>query len=713
MKKRLLFLVLPFLFGFQVFCQNVINIDSLSNQPPPVLSSAGDQSVFVNLHAESKKANTAKIYWNTINNAKSIEIKYKLKLKKNDPWQYVKDIDPTATSYELTDLKGGKEYEWRIGAVMGEKPNGDPDVTWSDGKKVTTESSYGFWDVLLLIGSLGLFIYGMKIMSDGIQKAAGEGLRKILSGMTSNRLFGIATGILITSIIQSSSATTVMTVGFVNAGLLSLREAMGVIMGANIGTTVTAWIVAILGFKVKITSIAIICIGICFPLLFVKNNRLKNLAEFVIGFGILFIGLEFLKDAVPTIDGSNAAFNNIQSLASHGFLSVLLFVGIGTLLTIVIQSSSATMAITLTFLSQGWIDFNTAAAMVLGENIGTTITANLAALVGNVHAKRAAVFHTIFNLIGVFWMLIIFYQFTKTLDWAIGKSDSNWVSVFYNGNNADLIEASHKNATIALALYHTTFNILNTLLLVWFVSPMERFVTNIVKSKGDDDEEFKLQYLRAGLVDTPELSIRNTQRILESFAKLIDKMGNNLQALFFEKTPNESNIIERLYQREELTDQIELEILSFVARMSESEISKETSNDLMHIVSVANELETVGDIFYSITKQYERFKDQKIKLPTEVKREMEEMLELVLKAIKLLRNNLKDEVSKVDLAPAIQLEEEIDALKKHAIKTHYKQLEKGIYSPKSGVMFIEFINSCEEVGDHLLKGQRSLQNFKK
>jgi phosphate:Na+ symporter len=330
---------------------------------------------------------------------------------------------------------------------------------------------YGLTEILQLFGALGLFLFGMKVMSDALMNLAGDRMRNILATMTSNRFFGILTGFFITSVIQSSSATTLMVVSFSNASLLTLTESISVIMGANIGTTITAWLITILGFKVSMSAIALPLVGFGFSFTFSKKENLKNWGIFIIGFAVLFIGLQFLKDAVPDIKNNPEILEFLSRYTDLGFWSVLLFLFIGTLLTVIIQSSSATMALTLVMTAQGWIPFELAAAMVLGENIGTTITANLAAIVANFHAKRTARAHLLFNIIGVIWLLIVFYPFMKLINWLVLKtgSDSPYV-------NAAAIP-------VAISLFHTIFNITNTFLLVWFIKPISKMVEKMVPEK--------------------------------------------------------------------------------------------------------------------------------------------------------------------------------------------------------------------------------------
>jgi len=356
--------------------------------------------------------------------------------------------------------------------------------------------SYGFYDILQLFGALGLFLFGMKVMSDALMDLAGNKMRKILATMTSNKFLGVLTGFFITSIIQSSSATTLMVVSFANASLLTLVESISVIMGANIGTTITAWLITILGFKVSMSAIALPLVGLGFAFTFAKKENLKNWGGFIIGFAILFIGLQFLKDAVPDIKQNPEILEFLKRYTDLGFWSVLLFLAIGTLLTIIIQSSSATMALTLIMTAQGWIPFPLAAAMVLGENIGTTVTANLAAIIANFHAKRTARAHLIFNIIGVIWVLVLFYPFLRLIEWLVGFTGS------------DSPYASAAAIPVALSLFHTTFNITNTFALVWFIKPIAKIVERIVPAKIETEKEIdEPKYLTKEVLKYPETVI--------------------------------------------------------------------------------------------------------------------------------------------------------------------------------------------------------------
>ena len=375
---------------------------------------------------------------------------------------------------------------------------------------------YGIGDILTLLGSLALFLYGMKVMSDALMKVAGDRMRTILASMTSNRLFAVFTGFLITSVIQSSSATTLMVVSFANASLLTLMESIGVIMGANIGTTVTAWLITILGFKVSMSAVALPLVGLGFLLTFSDQKKRRYWGNFIIGFAVLFIGLQFLKDSVPDIGNNPAALEFLARYTEMGFPSVLLFLFIGTVLTVVIQSSSATMALTLVMCNEGWIPFDMATAMVLGENIGTTITANLAALVANYQARRTARAHLIFNLMGVIWMCLLFVPFLNGIDWFVTR----------NGGASPFVEATA--IPVALSIFHTTFNLTNTFLLIWLIPLIASVVERLVPAKVDVEKEIdQPMYLSDAALRYPQTGIA---ALYKESVRLFDKSAYKVLA---------------------------------------------------------------------------------------------------------------------------------------------------------------------------------------
>jgi len=566
--------------------------------------------------------------------------------------------------------------------------------------------SYTFFDFLQLVGSLGIFIYGMKIFSDGLQKVAGGKLRAILKGMTTTRIRGILTGFGATTITQSSTTTTVMVVSFVNAGLITFVESTGVIMGANIGTTVTAWMVSIFGFKMEITPIAVMLIGIFFPFIFFGREKLRSLAEAMIGFGILFIGLEFIKNAVPDIAENPEMFVFLDGLTGFGFGSILIFVVAGTLLTLMTQSSSAATAITLVMLFQGWIDFPIAAAMILGENIGTTVTANIAALIGNVHAKRAARFHFVFNVFGVLWMLALINPFLHGID---------AIMQFFSPETGSILigtETNRANATLALSLFHTTFNVLNVFLLFAFVPRIVQLVERFQKDKFDSDSKFRLKYISAGVMSSEELSLTQAAKEIELFAKLIEKMHFSFEGLFFRKQNKHEKFLKKIKKREEITDKIELEIAEYLTRMSGNKLSEHGTRRVRAMHEMINDLERIGDIYFQMSKTFEDMVNDDIKLPQGAKKEIGKLLDLTLDSIQNVRKNLIKDTGSVDLVEAIKIENKINNLRDDLMESHFKRLEAKEYSNKAGFIYLDFISRLEKVGDHLFNINEALAGKK-
>ena len=552
---------------------------------------------------------------------------------------------------------------------------------------------FGIIELLTLIGALGFFIYGMKVMSDGIQKVAGSKMRSILSKMTSNRFLGITTGFILTALLQSSSATTVMIVSFVNAGLLSLVESIGVIMGANIGTTVTAWLISLLGFKVKIASIALPIIAIGFPMMFSSKSNIKSWAEVLIGFALLFMGLDALKESVPNLKENSEFLSFLSSYADMGTISLLIFIGVGTILTLVVQSSSAAMALTLVMCYEGYIPFDLAAAMVLGENIGTTITANLAALVGNVHAKRAARAHFIFNIFGVIWMIFAFQFFINSID-------------SYMISNMDLSPVSSVGESVAvpigLSIFHTTFNILNVLLLVWFVPLISRTVIRMQPSKGETDEEFHLEHIGGGLMQTAELSVLEAQKEVIKFGEITSRLHNMIPELIQETDNRKFNkLMERIKKYEDITDRMEVEIADYLAKAAQGEMSDSASFKVRSMISIINDMERIGDICYQMSISIERKKERKAEFTPESKKSIEGLLSEVQKALDIMNNNLNSKYSQVTLTEANNAEININNMRNKLRKEYFQKIEKGEMPIQTGMIYNNLIHSLEKVGDHI------------
>lgn len=559
---------------------------------------------------------------------------------------------------------------------------------------------FGFFELLNLLGALGFFIYGMKVMSEGIQKVAGTKMRQILRSMTSNRFKGVLTGFALTSLVQSSSATTVLVVSFVNAGLLSLVESVGVIMGANIGTTITAWLISIIGFKVKIATYALPIIAIGFPLMFVNKSKLKSWAEVLIGFALLFIGLSYLKEAVPDLRSNPEILAFLSNYTDLGFLSTLIFVGIGTLLTVVVQSSSAAMALTLVMANNGWIEFDLAAAMVLGENIGTTITANLAALVANIHAKRAAAAHFIFNTFGVIWILIMMPFFLDAID--------NYMV----SNNGLSPYSNAESIPIALSIFHTSFNIINTLLLVGFVGFIAKTVTRMIPSKGED-EDFHLSYIGTGMMDTAELSLEEATKETAKFGEITSRMSGYLRELITtEKPKKQKKMLSKIKKYEEITDRIEDEVTKYLMSVSEGSLSNESTRKVAHLLSIANDLERIADIIYQISRDLEKFYEGDIIFNSEQKEGILKMIDAIDEAFEVMNENLNSDYNAVSIELASEKEQAINTLKKKLLKKYIKRIENNMYNINSDSVYKDIFHACEKVGDHIINVSEAITGEK-
>jgi len=527
-------------------------------------------------------------------------------------------------------------------------------------------------------------------MSESLQKVAGSKLRNILAAMTSSRIKGVFTGILITAIIQSSSATTVMVVSFVNAGLLSLVESIGVIMGANIGTTITAWIISILGFKVSMSALSLPLIGLSVPLLFSKINRRRSIGEIMVGFALIFMGLEFMKGSVPNINSNPEVLSFLSNYTDLGIWSYFIFLAIGTLLTVIIQSSSATMALTLVMASNGWIGFDTAAALVLGENIGTTITANIAASVANVSAKRAARAHLIFNSFGVIWMTICFPIFLKGVEWMVMELGSE--SPF----------ESTLSLPIALSLFHTTFNLINVSLLIWFVPLIQKTVTKLVQSR-EDEEEFNLKYINTGLLSTAELSLLQAKNEIVSYSNHVSKMFNITRKQLYEtKDSKFDKRVEKLAKYEDVSNKIELEIANYLTLISEGELSEEGSRRIKGYLNIIDNLESVSDCAFNLSRTFVRKKNEKAWFPQELRTNIEAMFELVELAMKNMLDMIAKHPHEVELKLANNLEKKINAFRNELRKNHLDNIEqKKDYKYMAGVIYSDLFSESEKMGDYI------------
>ena len=525
---------------------------------------------------------------------------------------------------------------------------------------------YSFYDFLKLLGSLALFLYGMKIMSEGLQKFAGDRLRSILTAMTTNRVTGVLTGMLITALIQSSSATTVMVVSFVNAGLLTLSQSIGVIMGANIGTTVTAWIISALGFKVDISAMSLPLLAVGIPLLFSQKSTRKSVGEFIFGFAFLFMGLNLLKTNAPDLSANPDMLAFVQNYTDMGYFSVLLFVLIGTILTMIVQASAATMAITLIMCANGWISFELGAALVLGENIGTTITANLAALTANTQARRAAMAHLMFNVFGVIWVLLLFEPFLSMVDWII--------SDFMNINEAGGVAVSFK-----LSAFHTCFNVCNVLILIWFIKPIEKTVCKLLPQK-EQEEEYRLQFITGGML---------------SFRMVTDLLHTDDETAF-------NKLFSRIEKYENISDNMEVEIANYLNQVSEGRLSSESKLQIRGMLREVTEIESIGDSCYNLARTINRKRRGSEDFTQGQYEHIHEMFHLTDEALKQMIALVEDVHHSEDVNKSFNIETEINNYRNRLKNQNVIDVNDKKYDYQMGVHYMDLITECEKLGDYVV-----------
>ena len=548
---------------------------------------------------------------------------------------------------------------------------------------------YSFYDFLKLIGSLGLFLYGMKIMSEGLQKVAGDRLRSILTAMTTNRVTGVLTGVLITALIQSSSATTVMVVSFVNAGLLTLAESISVIMGANIGTTVTAWIISIFGFKVDLAAFALPLRAIALPLIFSGKSNRKSIGEFIFGFSFLFMGLSYLKANAPDLNANPEMLAFVQNYTDMGFFSILLFLFIGTILTMIVQASAATMAITLIMCANGWISLELGAALVLGENIGTTITANLAALTANTQAKRAALAHFVFNVFGVIWVLIIFHPFMELVNWV--------VDTFFQSNNPE-VAISYK-----LSAFHSIFNICNVCILIWGVKLIERTVCALIRPK-EEDEEPRLRFITGGMLSTAELSILQARKEIHLFAERTHRMFGMVQDLMHtEKDDDFNKLFSRVEKYENISDNMELEIANYLNQVSEGRLSSESKLQIRAMLREVTEIESIGDSCYNLARTINRKRQTNQDFTEKQYEHIHFMMKLTDDALaQMIVVVEKPEHQSIDINKSFNIENEINNYRNQLKNQNILDVNNKEYDYQMGVYYMDIIAECEKLGDYVV-----------
>lgn len=589
---------------------------------------------------------------------------------------------------------------------------------------------YSLLDFLCLIGSVCLFLYGMKVMSEGLQKAAGDRLRNILSVMTRNRFTGLMTGMGITALIQSSSASTVMVVSFVNAGLMTLAQSMAVIMGANVGTTFTAWIIALFGFKVNISLFILPLIGLSVPLLFSSKSRTKSIGEFLVGFSFLFMGLDMISEYVPDLQSNPEMFAALRQYASMGIGSVVIFLMVGLIVTALIQSSAAMFAIVLIMCSKGWITYELACAVVLGSNIGTTVTPLLASMSGNVAAKRTAMGHLLFNVLGTIWCLIIFIPFAKFNCWLtefIGQGNPDDLYTFVNNlqtndpaayNNLftnTTLDAESSSAKIAymqnsvsfgLSIFHTSFNIVNVFIMIWFTNLYVKIVEKLIPSKHKEEEEFSLKFISSGILSASELNIAQAEKEMAVYAERVGRMILMAQDLIHTDPASEkfNTLLSRIDKYEDISDRMEIEIANYLNRCAQGRLSDQGKLRIAAMLNIISEIESIADCCYGVGKIMTRKIDAGVKFNKEIDDNIDLLYKYVKEAMKMMVKMLDDieNVSEREIISSYNKEREINNIRNNLRSQNVPNINAGHYEYQAGIYYMDIISDLEKTGDYII-----------
>ena len=596
--------------------------------------------------------------------------------------------------------------------------------------------SYTLLDFLCLLGAVGLFLYGMKVMSEGLQKAAGDRLRNILSAMTRNRFTGTLTGFSITALIQSSSASTVMVVSFVNAGLMTLAQSMAVIMGANVGTTFTAWVIALFGFKVNISAFVLPLIGLSVPLLFSKKSRTKSIGEFMVGFSFLFMGLDLISQYVPDLQQNPEMFAFLQQYTQMGFGSVVIFLLVGVILTMVIQSSAATFAITLIMCSKGWIDFNLACAIVLGSNIGTTITPILASMSGNVAAKRTAMGHLLFNLLGCAWVLCVFNPFIELNTWiteSLGQGNPDALAEYVNYLQAHdsavydnmfntlpsdhplygrvtaaqhTIESMQFSVSFGLSMFHTVFNLINLSIMIWFTKLYVRIVEYLVPTKHKEDEEFQLKFISGGLLNASELNIAQAEKEIAVYGERVERMIDMAKRLVHTKSETQdfTELYSRLEKYEDISDRMEIEIAHYLNRCAEGRLSNEGKLKIASMLRIVSEIESIADCCMGAGKIMVRKTQSRAEFTEEIYENIDTMFGYVKDAMLNMLHLLHDieHAREPEIIASYNKEREINNYRNQLRTSNIENINARRYEYQAGIYYMDLVSDLEKTGDYII-----------
>lgn len=571
--------------------------------------------------------------------------------------------------------------------------------------------NYSFLDFLTLIGGVGLFLYGMKVMSEGLQKIAGDRMRSVLSAMTRNRFMGVLTGIVITVLMQSSSASTVMVVSFVNAGLMSLAQSVGVIFGANVGTTFTSWIIAVLGVKVDISAFVMPIVAISIPLMFSSKSRYKSLSEFMIGFALLFMGLGLINDNVPELSPEQLEF--LAGYSSMGFLSVLLFVFVGAAITMVIQSSAATFAIVMVMAVKGWIPFEMACAIVLGSNIGTTITPILASFGANLTAKKAALAHFMFNFFGSIWTVVLYYPFCALIVWvtkAMGQGDPTLPMAEFANPEQYAVAVS-----FGMSIFHTVFNLINLCVMIWIPGVYVKVCNTLIRSKNKDEEDFQLKFISRGLLHASELNIMQAQRESVVYAERVKRMIGMAQTLVHTKNGTEefNKLYTRIEKYEDISDRMEIEIANYLNKVMDSRLSYEGKLRVSGILNIVSEIESVADSCFNVAKTLVRKEEAHAHFTEGIYKNIDTMFKYVEEAMENMIEVLKDvdNVHENVIMRSYNKEHEINNYRNLLRTENLESINQKEYNYQSGIFYMDIVSEAEKVGDYIVNVVEAVEHM--
>jgi phosphate:Na+ symporter len=693
---RLAFIFLVCSFFTNVNALSIEYTDTLTKDeylPQKEFSSAD----FVNISAIPKEnaftINWSIAYdfiWSLTKENSTVIIRYSKKndLRTSTKWQEITNIPLFTTHYVIDELTDNTEYIYAVGV------QNDDQIAWSKNHAIRTKLSWGWFKFIVLIGSLGLFTYGMKVMSEGLQQTLGSKLRNQLGSITSNQFKSILTGFSITAITQSIMASIVMVVSFVNTGLLTLRQSTGVMLGASIGTAVTVWFINLLAFEIDLSAYALFILAFSAPFLFFGKKRWKPWVNTIFGFVFLIMGLGFMVTNMPENSTEIPYFEQLLSYKEIPVVGILLFVGIGVLISVFLQSTVASIALTMALVYTSILPFDVAIALILGANIGTSINVELTSLAGNVHAKRSARIHTLFNVIGLFWALLLFPFILEGVKWFM--MNIGW------GNP---IENSAEHGNTGLAIFYTVFNLLNTLLLVWLIPQLIKIAEKTVKSKGASDEVFHLEFIASGILNTADLSILEAKKEIAKFGILTERMSKMTCSLLFEKNPKQfEKTLNRIEKYEDITDKIEIEVVKYLNKLSEGDLTLQTATRIRGMNSMVNDLERIGDIFYQMSKTIERKTEEKLWFTPEQRNNITKLFDLVDEALIIMNENLNAHQDKVILDKANEAERKINTKRNELRNDYLENLSSQDTDTnfKAGMIYHDLFSSLEKVGDHIL-----------